>query len=156
FGIEAWGPYIDPLLNRLSDAGRGDRLTHLWLRDPWNGHRGALHTKARALGSVFPNLRMLHGPLWSLPLWCEAQMVRLDRLTLGPGPIWVSYGTPSPTEPPLVEILDSVACKVPALQQLSIRHRVWDAGAIDLLTAHPIVSRLATLDLFNVHHAFDP
>jgi hypothetical protein len=155
FGIEAWGPYIEPLLERLSSAGRAHWLTHLWLHDPWDGNRGALSTKARALGSDFPNLRVLYVPLWTWPLWCEADMRRLDRLTLGHGPQWVSHGKQWPAVPPLGEILDGVARRTPALRQLAVRSRVWNRDEIELLAAHPLLQRLATLELFNVHHAFD-
>jgi hypothetical protein len=154
-GIEAWGPYVDPLLDFAAAAGLGDRVTHLDQRGAWDARAGALRVRPRRLGDEFPNLRALSAASWGFGSWSAVPLGRLDRLRLIAdwGDTWRS-SIPVPG-PPLAEILDRVADRAPFLRQLAIPAYRWDPSALDVLTRHPLLARLVTLELFNIHHPFD-
>jgi hypothetical protein len=154
-GVETWGPYAEPLLARLCAEGLAPRLTHLWISDPWDRERAAPSMTPRAIGAVFPALRMLDIPSWSWSLWSGVPMTRLDRLTLGASSSWIARPGTGPNLPPIEEVLDGVGRDATALRQLAWRHQRWESDVLDRLTAHPLLRRLDTLDLFNVHHSFD-
>jgi hypothetical protein len=155
FGCALWGPYIDPLLDRLLAAGRGAWLSHLWLYDPWNSNKGELNARPRPLGTQFPSLRMLYAPYWSWPMWSGAPLPGLTRLTLGHGPEWIAAGKGAPPLPPLAQVLDEIAARAPRLAALSLPHRRWDEAGLHTLTRHPLLASLQILELYNVHHDLD-
>ena len=98
---------------------------------------------------------MMYMPFWAWSLWGDAPLERVERLTFGVGPQWVSMGKPWPTAPPLATVLDGVERSAPTLTSLAFWHRPWTADEIRLLAVHPILERLHPLELFNVHAAFD-
>lgn len=155
FGIEAWGRYIDPLLDRLEASGRASVLTHLFLFDPWSTEERRPTARVRPLGEELPALRMLSMPLWSWPLWSDAPFANVERLALGGGTPLQGYADAFPVVPPLFDVLDDVVRKAPALRHLAFRTRAWTAADLARLAAHPVLAQLTTLELFNVHHALD-
>lgn len=140
----------DRLLDRIVEAGAGHLLTHLWLT---RAFRDRPLARVRALGDELPNLRALTLERWSLPHFGARPLCHLEHLQLQE--YWPEVGRMAPPALPLDSSLDAAAALAPSLRSLRLLEAGVRREALATLLAHPLVARLAYLDVVATSHRPD-